>query len=998
MLRIRKLVLAIAAASALSSGMAHALGLGELTLKSAQNQPLDAEIELLDVRDLTAAEVKPSLAPADEFSKAGVERQPFLNDLTFTPVINPAGKSVLKVTSSQPLPEPMVKFLVQVLWPQGRLLRDYSLLLDPSKFSPEAAQAAGVTPASSTPANYTTVRRDTLWEIASRSRQGGSVYQTMLAIQALNPDAFINGNINQLKTGQVLRLPDQQQIQSIPQAQAVKEVSDQYAAWRQGRRLGPQARQLDATRRSTAQPAPSSVAQQDNLKLVAPGGQGEGSDKALSDKLAMTQENLDASRRESDELKSRMTDLQSQLDKLQRLIDLKNDQLARLEAQSGIPVPAPTEAPVATAPVIDAQLQPAPAVEPVVDPAPAAVDTAPQATPPEGAVEPAPDEQPDALAGILGNPTLLALIAGSALLALALLLWLLMRKRKAQQEAEKHLRMARALAEETELGPDLDLPPSSFDGLDIAPPSVKLAPAVVAASAAEATPADQVGEPRVVPVAPAAPKADPFMAEIDDCIAHGRLMQASNLLEPAVEKSPQRSDLRLKLMEVYARQGDRDGFVSQERKLQANPQNLADVESLKSRFPTMVAIAAAGAAAATALDEEFIQDLMSDEPQPEADLPVEDELDSAFDLSLDDLDGLDLETPADQAAVQAATQEPSLDDLDFDTLLQEPAEASAETAPAAQADAAADLDDLDFDSLLQEHTAAQAEPQPEPEPQATPEPVVADDLDFDSLLQEHTAAQAGSEPDVAAEDVPVLDDLDFDSLLQEHAATQAEPQPEAPAVADDLDFDSLLQEHTAAQAEPKPEPETETFSALDDMDFDALFEEPAKPEVAATDDLADFDLDVADDAPQVPTENRPPLDIEAELAAFDNDLGLEADLPDLELPDDFDLSLPGESDAASRNFAAELDDVNAELDKLSQSLEQPSLEPHFTAEDAAALPDEGEFDYLSGTDEVATKLDLARAYIDMGDHDGARDILDEVYKEGDQEQRREANELRSKLV
>ena len=63
MLRIRKLVLAMAAASALSSGMANALGLGELTLKSAQNQPLDAEIELLDVRDLKAAEVAPSLAP-----------------------------------------------------------------------------------------------------------------------------------------------------------------------------------------------------------------------------------------------------------------------------------------------------------------------------------------------------------------------------------------------------------------------------------------------------------------------------------------------------------------------------------------------------------------------------------------------------------------------------------------------------------------------------------------------------------------------------------------------------------------------------------------------------------------------------------------------------------------------------------------------------------------------------------------------------------------------
>ena len=72
MLRIRKLVLAMAAASALSSGMANALGLGELTLKSAQNQPLDAEIELLDVRDLTAAEVAPSLAPPEEFSKADI--------------------------------------------------------------------------------------------------------------------------------------------------------------------------------------------------------------------------------------------------------------------------------------------------------------------------------------------------------------------------------------------------------------------------------------------------------------------------------------------------------------------------------------------------------------------------------------------------------------------------------------------------------------------------------------------------------------------------------------------------------------------------------------------------------------------------------------------------------------------------------------------------------------------------------------------------------------
>lgn len=989
MLRIRKLVLAIAAASALSSGMAHALGLGELTLKSAQNQPLDAEIELLDVRDLSAADVQPSLAPAEEFAKAGVERPAFLNDLTFTPVLNPAGKSVLKITSSQPLPEPMVKFLVQVMWPQGRLLRDYSVLLDPSRFSPQAAQAAaGVTPAVSAPANYTTVRRDTLWEIAARSRQGGSVQQAMLAIQALNPDAFINGNINQLKTGQVLRMPDQQQIQAIPQAQALKEVNEQNIAWREGRRLGPQARQLDATRRNAAQPAPSRIAQQDNLKLVA-----AGNDKALSDKLATTQENLDASRRESDELKSRVSDLQSQLDKLQRLIDLKNDQLARLEAQGSAPA-----APVAAAPVIDAQLQanPAPAAEPVVTPPPAAVDTAPeQDTAPADAQ--AAGQGSTALDGILGNPLLLALIAGSALLVLLLLLLLLARKRKARQEAEKHMRMARALAEENELGLDRELPQSSFDGLDVVPPTVTLAPAVVAASAAAATAAEQVSEPRVAEPEPQ-PKADPFMAEIDDCIAHGRLMQASNLLEPAVEKFPQRSDLRLKLMEVYAHQGDRTGFVMQERQLQANPQNLAAVESLKSRFPNMLAVAAVaaaaagGAAVASGLDEKFVEELMSEEPQPESDdLPADDDLDSTFDLSLDDLDGLDLETPADQAAVQASEQvqepvqeqpsaePPSLDDLDFDTLLQDNPEAPRAEAPQPESDADA-FADLDFDSLLEEQTAAQAAasaPQADPEP----EPPVVDDLDFDSLLQEHTAAQA-VEP-------------------QPEAEPAAEPEPEQPVASDDdVDFDALFQDYAATepQAPAQPEAESGLTASADDIDFDALLDEHTKAQSDTSADLADFDLSVPDETPTVATENRPPLDIEAELAAFDNDLGLEADLPPLELPDDFDLSLPGEDDTASKNFAAELDNVNAELDKLSASLETPSLEPHFTAEDAASLPDEGDFDYLAGTDEVATKLDLARAYIDMGDHDGARDILDEVNKEGDQAQRREAAELRSKLA
>ncbi|WP_313432115.1 FimV/HubP family polar landmark protein, partial [Pseudomonas sp.] len=724
MLRIRKLVLAMAAASALTSGMANALGLGELTLKSAQNQPLDAEIELLDVRDLTAAEVAPSLAPPEEFSKAGVELPGYLEDLTFTPVINPNGKSVLRVTSSQPLPGPVVKFLVQVMWPQGRLLRDYSVLLDQAKAQGQQPAAGNVSPATSSAGSYTTKRRDTLWQIAARNTQGGgSVQQTMIAIQALNPDAFIGNNINQLKVGQVLRLPDQQQIQSIPQGEANREVAEQYAAWREGRRLGPRARQLDATRRGAADAAPERIAQGDNLRLVSPGTQAGGnSAKAISDTLAVAQESLDTSRRDNEELKSRVSDLQSQMDKLQKLIQLKNDQLARLEAQG-----AAAEAPPAGAlPGEPAPAQPpaaglAPA-EPVVAPAPAAVDTAPAAAPADE-VAPA---QPGAIDEMLANPVVLGLIAGSAFLVLLLLLLLLARKRKAQQEAEKHLRMARALAEEGERSPDLDLPPSSFDGLEVSAPSVTLSPAVVAASAAAAVAAEKPAAPApAAAVAEPEPVQDPnaeLLAEVDLSLSRGRLNHAADLLEAAVAAQPENDTLRLKLMDVYARQGDHSAFVEQERKLPGSEANTAQVNSLKERYPAMLGLAAAAGVGAAALaaemDEQYVQELLQEqlqapaETQPEPQAVVEPEpatepdleaaaeaftetsvladndLDSAFDLSLGD------DLPLDDQLEPPTLDEPSL------AQAQVPAEPAA-VAPETDADA-------DFEALLAQ---AQAEPQ-----------------------------------------------------------------------------------------------------------------------------------------------------------------------------------------------------------------------------------------------------------------------------------------------
>ena len=878
MVQVRKLVLAIAAASALSSGMAHALGLGELTLKSTLNQPLVAEIELLDVKDLTAAEVVPSLASPEDFAKAGVDRQAFLNDLTFTPVLNASGKSVLRVTSSKPLSEPMVKFLVQVMWPNGRLLRDYSVLLDPSKFSPQTADAAAQPAPSQTitapttgathPSQYTTTPRDTLWEIAAKARTGGSVQQTMLAIQALNPDAFIDGNINRLKTGQVLRLPDSVESTALPQSKAIAEVAAQNEAWRQGRRYvakpGTGQQQLDATKRGRSNVGAGQNAK-DNLSLVsaenAKGrGKGPAGDaKALSNKLAVTQESLDTTRRDNEELKSRMADLQSQLDKLQRLIELKNNQLAKMKAEG------PGAAPAATAavPAITAELAATPPATPAeAAPTPESAIAPPVDTPAETPVvapKPVVDED-KTFNELLTNPILLGLIGGGAVVLLLLLL-LLARRRKAQQEAEKHLRMARALAEEQEFSAEQDLPESSFEGLETPAASVKLnTPAPAPAPAAVVAPV-VMAEPIAAPlVAPSAERSDDVLDKAQSHINAGRLNQAAALLEEGVSLEPQRSDLRLKLMEVYGQQGDRDAFVGQERQLVANGDNFAKVEELKKRFPAMAVVAVAGLAAAAAaaeLDAQYVKELLLDEPEAPAPEPAADDLDSAFDLSLDDLDNI---TPV-------------------------------EPAPVVEPDAPVELDEFPAD----------------------------DDLSFESVLQQQTEIK---------ENLDDLSDFDLDLDLG------AEPAP-APA-ADLADDDFLL-----------------------DLDEGVKDLSPAEPVVA----------------------NEVPQD-------------------DLELPADFDLSLADEMDsnpaAEPDAFAAELNDVNAELDRLSQSI----AEPTFTEADAALGDDLGEddFDFLAGTDEAATKLDLAQAYIDMGDSDGARDILNEVLTEGDEKQRGEAKEMLSHLA
>ncbi|MCJ8203406.1 FimV/HubP family polar landmark protein [Pseudomonas sp. RGM2987] len=202
------------------SALASALGLGEITLHSALNQPLRADIALVDVAGLSEGDLSASLASPDDFNRAGVERVFFLSNLRFTPVLR-GERSFIRVTSSKPVEEPFLNFLVQVNQPNGRLLREFTVLIDPpgtpgivpardepvgNSQSSGADQAPAIKPPPATQGKrYTVVQGDNPWVIAKRLHDAGSnasVNELMQGIQALNPGS------DRLSIGQRLLLPD----------------------------------------------------------------------------------------------------------------------------------------------------------------------------------------------------------------------------------------------------------------------------------------------------------------------------------------------------------------------------------------------------------------------------------------------------------------------------------------------------------------------------------------------------------------------------------------------------------------------------------------------------------------------------------------------------------------------------------------------------------------------------------------------------------------------
>jgi pilus assembly protein FimV len=938
-----------AVVSALVFSNAYAAGLGKLTVLSPLGQPLRAEIELTSVSKEEAGTLVAKLASPEAFRQANIDYSASLSTLQFA-VEQRGDRQFVRVSSTQAVNEPFVDMLLELSGPNGRLVREYTFLLDPADLrgtqsaqvapvpvqTPKAAQpatAARPSNAAAAPApatekavpqaaergaqsdQYRVRSGDTLAKIAGQVKPSGiSLDQMLVALYRSNPDAFGGKNMNRLRAGQILSVPQGDAARGISAAEARRIVLAQAADFNsyRGKLAGQVAESTAQSSAAAKQGAggkisatveerstPASEAK-DKLKLsnVAPSPAGGASNEDLIAKeKALTEAN------------ARVKELERNVNELQQLLEVKNKSLAEQQKQvdaaklaaaaaaatppvAAAPAPTTTPAPVPAPAVPSAAEQTAkkPASE---APAVAAAPTKPAAAPKPAVVPPPPAPQPSFVESLLENPLVLPGL-GALLVALGGLGIYRARRQKQSKQFEDSLISDSSLKANSLFG--------STGGQ-----SVDTNNSVFSSSFAPS--ASQLDSNEVDPV-----------AEADVYIAYGRDAQAEEILKEALRTQPERHAVRVKLLEIYSNRKDLRAF-----------------EVLATELYGMT----------RGEGEEWAQA-------------------AAMGIAIDPDNPLYASgkgapsTAGDTPTVLVAPTQP-LDEQGLATLL---ADTQADTG-------ALDADNpLEADSQYFGNTTAATDKPLEP---------VTDELPD---LEPEAPAPAASMSS---------NDLDFDlegMNLPDMTVPNTVPRPmpiEPPTELASIDF-NFLDEPTPAQPEPASEPKLEENIApaaqADSSELPPL-DAPLQAEEVQIPEIQDIEFSLKDEAPLA--EPQPELaDINLEQKTPDI-APLEIDVPSLE-----DVSPTADAKLES----ATNDPLDFDLSGISLELNPPGgADTGFGLADIAAADESA-----SAAAEMATKLDLAIAYQEIGDKEGARELLDEVMKGGTPEQSERAKNLLLELA
>jgi pilus assembly protein FimV len=358
-------------------GAANALGLGDIHVDSGLNEHLAAEIDIVGATASELTELQAAVANRETFLHYGADRPGFLSSTTFKVTQDSQGRPVLAVRSSESFTEPVVNFLVDLHWRNGEMIRQYTLLLDPPGFaaSTPAAPSIPVAPAAAAPiaqimaqtvsrqadpprdqadsaddrgaARKTThvkigaraTLRGIAWRVGERSES--DLQRMMIAIFRANPSAF-DGNINRMHRGAVLTIPARAELAAISKTEAKREVQTQMAAWRSHTSAGGAASQSAAASPNVA--AASNSAATPSAAETPNAASSSGTAKSSS---ATVQSGSAPDTLEAAALGVRVQSMEQELREMKGLMDGERDQLVRLQRQA---VSAGSQAPLIETP------------------------------------------------------------------------------------------------------------------------------------------------------------------------------------------------------------------------------------------------------------------------------------------------------------------------------------------------------------------------------------------------------------------------------------------------------------------------------------------------------------------------------------------------------------------------------------------------------------------------------------------------------------------------